>query len=64
MSAASRLAMLKHAKCCAGKVRHRSVGAAEAHLRALAKIDSRSLEVYHCTFCKQWHVGHNKYGRD
>lgn len=62
MSAAGKLLMLKHSKCCAGKVRHPSAGAAEAHRRALARTDARPLSVYRCTFCKQWHVGHTKYG--
>jgi hypothetical protein len=62
VSVAGKFTMLKHAKCCAGKVRHPSAGAAEAHLRSLAKTDSRPMAVYRCTFCKHWHVGHNRYG--
>jgi len=62
VSAEGKLTMLKHAKCCAGKVRHPSAGAAEAHLRSLAKRDNRAMSVYFCTLCKKWHVGHNRYG--
>jgi len=61
VSVAGKLSILKHSKCCAGKIRHPSMGAAEAHLRALARVDSRPMDVYRCLFCKQWHVGHTRY---
>jgi len=61
VSVAGKLAILKHSKCCAGKIRHLSMGAAEAHLRALARVDPQPMNVYRCLFCKRWHVGHTWY---
>ncbi len=61
MSVAGKLALLKRTKCCAGKLRHPSEGKAQAHLRALARIDDRPMDVYRCRFCGHWHVGHAKY---
>jgi len=64
MVAWKQLRDLKHTRCCAGKVRHKSAGAAEAHIRALHRMgESGRLKVYLCTFCKHWHVGHAKYGQ-
>ncbi len=56
-------------KACTGKVGYSSRSKAAAHkrqmiatgrkgLRRKAAVD-RPLEVYHCNFCDQWHVGHS-----
>jgi hypothetical protein len=45
---------------CAGKQWHRSEGAAQAHLRALARrygVLPSTLQAYRCRACRGWHVG-------
>lgn len=45
---------------CLGKHRHKSLGAAEAQARSLVAVrdaDPKDLNMYHCKFCKGWHVG-------
>ncbi len=48
---------------CWRKEKHASKGAAEAHLRSLAKRgklkDKDTVNVYKCPHCGSWHVGHS-----
>lgn len=47
---------------CDGKHRHKSEGAALAHVRALRRSlgveDGDTLVVHKCVTCLQWHCGH------
>lgn len=46
---------------CAGKRRHKSQGKAEAHVRALKKVEDPEadrLTTYFCVRCHGYHVGH------
>ena len=47
-------------KSCDGKVRHKSRTAAEYVLSGmkLSNDKNRPLEIYYCTFCKNYHIGH------
>jgi hypothetical protein len=47
---------------CTGKVRHADAEAANAHLRhiRLASPGTPFLNVYRCSFCGGFHVGHAK----
>lgn len=58
MSVLAKLKAIRFQKSCAGKQKHKSQGAAEAHLRALAQLDGARMKVYLCGFCNKWHVGH------
>lgn len=56
---------LRHfARRCSPKVQYKSLGAAEAHIRALKKLgkegDATTLRAYCCVHCHQHHVGHVK----
>ena len=48
---------------CKGKHRHRSIGAAKAHIRSLARererqgLKPKDAQAYWCTFCGYYHVG-------
>lgn len=46
-------------RACQTKHWHPSRGAAEAHLRALVKLEKHAphTEAYACRFCRGWHVG-------
>jgi heterodisulfide reductase subunit B len=47
------------AKECGKKHRHKSKGAAEAHLRSMVKIEKdEGITVYPCPYCHFWHIGH------
>lgn len=47
-------------RTCGQKVRHRGVAAAYAHIRALDRAgNGGGLQVYHCPFCRGWHIGHS-----
>lgn len=48
-----------YTKSCRGKQKHKSIGLANAHIRALEKIgkERQNLHTYHCPFCRQYHVG-------
>lgn len=52
---------LEREHACKGKIRRKSRGAAEAHLRALEKQGKASSRdnAYLCRFCRGWHVGHS-----
>jgi len=43
---------------CAGKIRHASLGDAEAHVRRLVEKDGARMKAYRCGFCGAFHVGH------
>jgi hypothetical protein len=46
---------------CTGKHRHKSEGAAAAHIRSLVAqndVDPIQFCAYWCRHCKHWHVGH------
>ena len=47
---------------CWRKVKYKSEGAAKAHLRSLLRSegvqDESRLNVYQCSLCRWWHVGH------
>lgn len=48
-----------------GKVKYKSKGAAQAHIRALLKRPERlrdgdTLNEYKCRHCFRWHVGHSR----
>ena len=46
---------------CRRKVRHNSMGAARAHVRALLKLDGDTgLHAYACHLCLGFHVGHER----
>ena len=49
---------------CTGKIRHRSKHAAKKHLKSLANasggIPKKSFEVYRCSYCANFHVGHKR----
>jgi hypothetical protein len=45
---------------CGHKQKHKSQGAAEAHLRHLSEIGRTNMHTYFCRFCKHWHVGHEQ----
>lgn len=47
-------------KSCLGKVQHKSMLAAQYILDRMGGKDSHLLEIYKCTFCKCFHIGHNK----
>lgn len=40
------------------KVPHKSEGKAKAHACHLRERDGEVLEVYLCSYCRCWHVGH------
>lgn len=46
--------------CYSGKIPKKSKGAAEAQLRSLVKLGEKEelLNVYKCSTCNRWHVGH------
>jgi hypothetical protein len=49
---------------CKGKTQHKSMGAAEAHIRSLARLqDNSEMASYFCVGCHSWHVGHAKEAR-
>jgi hypothetical protein len=49
---------------CGRKQRHKSLGKAEAALRALARIqDVTNMHPYLCIHCRQWHIGHRRGSR-
>lgn len=50
--------MRDHLRSCHGKHRHKSAGAASAQARGLKAKGDDELKVYHCKFCRHWHVGH------
>jgi len=59
MSVKTQLKRLEHRKRCRGKHRHKSEGAAMAHVRSLKRLDEDvNVSAYRCPFCKKWHVGH------
>ena len=41
---------------CLGKHKHKSKGAAEAHVRARERRGLPPGKAYVCVFCKRWHV--------
>lgn len=47
-------------KMCRGKVRHETEGGAFAHMMVIIKAGKAngSLNMYRCSFCGGWHVGH------
>lgn len=51
----------RRSRPCWRKRRHESLGAAEAHLRALLKRpfakDTDRLNAYHCPHCHGYHIG-------
>ena len=48
-------------KQCGNKVRHATEEAAMKHYAALRfNKGELGLKVYHCRFCRKWHVGHWK----
>jgi predicted RNA-binding Zn-ribbon protein involved in translation (DUF1610 family) len=51
--------------CSSGKQQYKSMGAAEAGMRARLRSkecrDGESLNAYHCRSCGFYHFGHNKY---
>ena len=51
---------LSYARSCAGKQKHASKGAADAHIRALQRRgrDVTDLHAYFCGYCRSNHVGH------
>lgn len=44
---------------CEGKVAHASLLSAQYCFDEY-RGDRRNLEIYHCVFCKKYHLGHNK----
>jgi hypothetical protein len=52
----------RRAAICATKQVHKSVGAAEAHLRSLNRFHDvpAQLTPYLCPFCGCWHVGRRR----
>jgi len=46
-------------KACLGKVKHKSMLAAEFVLNKMKGPNSYSLEIYSCRFCNFFHIGHN-----
>lgn len=47
---------------CEGKVRHPSAEVANRERKRLNRVAySGVLNVYHCRFCKGWHIGHQKH---
>lgn len=55
------LDLLERDHACKGKHRHKSRGAAEAHIRSFEKQGRASKRdaAYRCRFCRGWHVGHS-----
>ena len=52
----------KRRRGCEGKQRHTDRATALQHLRHLARAGHAwMLNIYHCRFCKGWHVGHAPY---
>ena len=45
---------------CLGKIRHKSLLAAEYTLSKMRGKESHLLEIYPCKFCKSYHIGHNR----
>jgi len=41
---------------CLGKHKHKSRGAAEAHVRSRERRGLPGGKAYACVFCRQWHV--------
>jgi hypothetical protein len=50
-------------KSCESKIRHPDKTSAILHLKALQRKTDDWLVVYHCKFCKGWHVGHPTHKR-
>lgn len=48
----------KRRKACDGKQRHPDPFTANNHLFSLMMNGEKGLSIYHCHFCKGWHVGH------
>lgn len=46
-------------KSCLGKVQHKSFLAAEYILDRMNGKNSHLLEIYKCSFCEYYHIGHN-----
>lgn len=46
-------------KACLGKVKHKSMLAAEFVLNRMKGPNSHRLEIYKCKFCHWYHIGHN-----
>jgi hypothetical protein len=58
VSAERQLEIMRRARACRGKVRHKSAGAAWAHVRAMRKAGICDGHApYRCDFCWQWHIG-------
>lgn len=58
--------MTRRVKECLRKHKHLSRGAADAHIRALLKIeatDAERMHPYACWYCGGWHVGREKLRR-
>ena len=56
-----------YARMCAGKHRHKSLGAAEAHLRSVERRGLRAadrMSVYACHHCGYFHVGRKRRSQD
>ena len=52
---------LGHAKkACLGKIQHRSMLAAQYIFDRMYGNGSHLLEIYKCSYCKTFHIGHNK----
>jgi len=51
---------LTRARMCAGKKQHPSRAQAMAHLHRMVRrgAHERSFNVYECSYCDGWHVGH------
>jgi hypothetical protein len=47
-------------KSCMGKVPHKSMLAAEYIFDRMSGKNSHLLEIYKCSFCEYYHIGHNK----
>lgn len=45
-------------KRCTGKKRYVNRPDAWGALRALGRKGMRGMQIYKCSFCKKWHIGH------
>jgi hypothetical protein len=45
---------------CYGKIKHKSMLAAQYTLDQMNGKDSHLLEIYPCPFCQGFHIGHNR----